>query len=136
VRHRDGVRRSPPDAAGLRQRSGQGETANDLKAIGLMYHEYMTANNKGPEKVDDLKPFSTLAPEAYKGLVDGKYVFLYGVRLTDMPGGASNTVLAYEKDVPTKGGFVCFGDGATRQVTAQEFQGAPKAQKKTAGDSK
>jgi hypothetical protein len=41
--------------------------------------------------------------------------------------GPSNTVLAYEKDVPARGGLVLMGDASTRRMTAQEFAQAPKA---------
>ena len=44
--------------------------------------------------------------------------------------GSGSTVLAYEKDVPTKGGLVLYGDGFVDNVTAAEFQAKPKAQPK------
>ncbi len=47
-----------------------------------------------------------------------------------MPAGTSNTVLAYAKDVPEKGGWVLMGDGTARQMTPEEFKKAPKAGKR------
>ena len=55
---------------------------------------------------------------------------IYGVPLRDIPDppGTSKTIIAYEKDVPTKGGYVVMANGMTlRQMTAAEFQSAPKA---------
>ena len=43
---------------------------------------------------------------------------------------AANTILAYEKDAPTKGGLCLFGDASVRKLTAEEFKQAPKAGKK------
>jgi hypothetical protein len=38
-------------------------------------------------------------------------------------------VVAYEKKVPTEGGHVLLQDGTVKQMTAAEFQSAPKAKK-------
>jgi hypothetical protein len=107
----------------------QSRSMNDLKLIGIWYHNYHAATNKGPEKAEDLKGYAADDPKVYQALVDGKFVFIYGVKLADMTAGSSNTVLAYEAEAPTKGGAVLFGDGSVRRLSAQEFQGATKAQK-------
>ena len=44
--------------------------------------------------------------------------------------GTSNTVLAHEKDVPTKGGWALYADGSTKKLTADEFKKATLAKKK------
>lgn len=118
--------------------AGNARTANDLRGIGLMYHEYHNANAKAPDKLEDLKAYSSIDPKGYEALAAGQYVFVYGVRLLDMPEGTSKTVLAYEKDAPTKGGYVLMGDGSVQKLTAKEFQAAPKAQAKSkpAGETK
>lgn len=112
------------------------KTSNDLKAIGLAYHNYINNNTKAPDKMDDLKPLLADEPKVAQGLADGTYVFIYGVKLTDMPDGTGSTVLGYEKDAPTKGGYALFGDGSVKQVSAKEFQAAPKAKAKASGDGK
>ena len=56
----------------------------------------------------------------------------YGVGLNDMiaTGGTDRTVLAYEREVPEKGGIILFGDGHVDTVqTPAEFANLPKASK-------
>ena len=55
---------------------------------------------------------------------------MFGVTLTDMKDGTSNTVLAYEKDVPTKGGAALMGDGSVKKLSADEFKKAILAKAK------
>src|SRR5262245_50933129 len=101
---------------------GNARTANDLKLLGLVYHNYINNNSKSPAKLHDLKPLMSDSPPIAQSLANGKYVFIYGVSLADMAsGGTSNTIIGYEKDAPTKGGYVLFGDGAVRPISAKEF---------------
>jgi len=104
-------------------------TTNDLKQIGLAYHNYHDATNKGPANAKDLAPYFENSKRLLDHLESKRIVFFYNVRLTQMTEGTSNTILAYEKDVPSKGGLVLLGDGSVRKVTADEFKKAPKAGK-------
>jgi hypothetical protein len=115
----------------VQEAAQRAQRSNDLKAIGLAYHSHLDANGgKAPTRATDLQPYLTEFPHAIQGLNDGSIVFLYGVRLTEMTEGASQTVLAYEKDVPANGGLVVMADGTPRQVTPQEFQKLPQAKPK------
>jgi hypothetical protein len=117
-------------------RGGKMREMNDLKAIGIMYHEHAAVATKAPESAADLKPYAGTSPEAYQALVDGRVVFIYGVRHVDMSAGTANTVLGYLKDTPTAGGYALFGDGSVRKLSAEEFKQQPKAQPpKRAGGS-
>ena len=49
----------------------------------------------------------------------------WGAGLSDGPDAAS-TVLAYQKDVPEKGGEVLMQDGTPKKMTADEFKAARK----------
>jgi hypothetical protein len=103
---------------------------NDLKQIGIAYHAYNDANAKGPAKAADLAPFFE-NDKRLLGLLENKdIVFIFGVGLRDMTDGTANTVLAYEKDVPTKGGYVLMGDATTKMMTADDFKKAIVAKKK------
>jgi hypothetical protein len=116
-------------AAKMQEAANRAKTQNDLRMIGLAFHNFSDANpGKAPAKAEDLKPYLNEAPEVYKKLETGEYVFVYNVSLTSMNAGAggSSTVLAYEKDVPTKGGAVVMGDASTKQMTAEEFKAATK----------
>jgi formylglycine-generating enzyme required for sulfatase activity len=101
--------------------------------IGSAYTSYCHDHpRKAPSKAEDLKAdLEARSPAAYRGLKDGKYVFVYGVPVMEMYAGGAGTsapIFAYEKDVPTKGGYVVMGAGTTvRQMTAAEFQRTPKA---------
>jgi hypothetical protein len=116
----------PAPAAGAADRE---KKTNDLRQIGLAYHNCLETNKKPPAKVEDLEPFYEKNAKITAALKDGTYVFYYNVKLTDMTNGTSNTILGYEKDAPTKGGVVLFGDGSVKPLTADEFAKTAKAGK-------
>jgi hypothetical protein len=104
-------------------------TANDLKEILLAYHNYFDkSKGAAPTKAADMAEF--LQKGALSHLEDKSVVFIYGVTLREMVQGTSNTVLAYEKNVPTKGGWVGFGDGSVKRMSADEFKKAIVAKPK------
>jgi hypothetical protein len=101
---------------------------NDLRPLGVAYHSFQAANgNKAPQALADLMPLLAADPKSVDHLRAGRVVFLYGVPLTAMRAGTSNTILAYEKDVPAKGGLTLYADGSIRTLTAAQFASAPKA---------
>lgn len=114
----------------VRQAAQKQKKMNELKAIGIAYHNYVDANAKAPTAATDLKPYLQGFPEAERMLADGTVVFLYGVKPNEMPQGSSLTVVAYEAQAPTSGGIVLLGDGSVKTVTANEFQGLSKAEVK------
>jgi hypothetical protein len=107
------------------------EVSNDLKEILLAFHTYLDKNKgSAPTKSADLA--SLLEKRALGRLDDKSVVFVYGVTIKDMTNGTSNTILAYEKDAPEKGGHVGYADGSVKKMTAEEFKKAivAKAPKK------
>ncbi len=119
---------------GYRSAAQKVKRSNQLKQIGLAYHNYIDAFGQAPTKVDDLKNYMEGGNDAYKAMANGDYVVLWGVSIPEMTAGASNTVLGYEKDVPTKGGLVLMGDAFVREMSADEFKNAPKATPKSKQD--
>jgi hypothetical protein len=103
---------------------------NDLMQIGLMYHNYIDTNKKGPATLDDfIKFFQQNEPGAGPIIADlqsGKYVIYLGVEISKLPDGSFNTVLGYESNVPNAGGPVVMADGSTKDMTAAEFAAAKK----------
>ena len=105
--------------------AGQGAKANDLKQIGLAYHSCLDSG-KPPAGIEDLEPYYNKDARITAALKDGTYVVYWNVKLTALVNGTSNTVLGYEKEAPTKGGFVLFADASVKPLTADEFQKAAK----------
>ena len=102
---------------------------NDLRQIGVAYHNHFDATMRAPAKAKDLAPYFENSKRLLNFLESGQIVFPYNVRLTQIINttGASKTVLAYEKNVPAKGGWVLLADASARKMTAEEFKKAPKA---------
>jgi hypothetical protein len=94
---------------------------NDLKQIGLAYHNYFDTNRKGPARAEDLDKYLENDARLTGLLKSGDVVFAYNVGILDMKQGTSNTVLAYPRDVKSKGGPVLMGDGSVRKMTADQF---------------
>src|SRR5262245_1790713 len=103
---------------------------NDLKQIGLAYHNHISDTTKAPQKAEDLAPYFDNSKRLLDFLKTKQIEFFYGVGIAQMTEGTSNTILAYEKDAPTKGGQCLFGDGSVKKLSAEEFKKAPKAGKK------
>lgn len=105
-------------------------TANDLKQIGLAYHNHIDATGKAPAKAEDLGPYFCNSKKLLDLLKDEEIVFFYKVGIAQMTAGTSNTVLAYVKDVPDKGGLVLMGDGSVKKMSADDFKKATLAGKR------
>jgi hypothetical protein len=111
------------------QAGANARTTNDLKQIGLAYHNCVDATGKAPAKAEDLAPFLCNNKRMVDLLKNEDIVFFFGVGIAQMTSGTSNTVLAYDKDVPDKGGLVLMGDGSVKKMSAEDFKKATKAGK-------
>ncbi len=115
---------------GMRGAAQRNQRTNQLKSLGIMYHNYHDRNGKGPSRVEDLAQLGQDDPQTYAALQRGDFVLIWDVSIPGMVQGSSNTVLGYEAAAPTNGGLVLMGDGSVRSMTVAEFQAAPKAQPK------
>lgn len=97
----------------------RGLAGADLRTLAQLY---IFASQAGtpPKKVEDLKE---LDAQTVKAIKEGDVIVVWNASANTTPGGA---VIAYEKDVPTRGGMAATFDGSVRQMTPQEFKAAPK----------
>jgi hypothetical protein len=105
-------------------------SANDLKQIGLAFHNHIDATNKAPSKAEDLAPYFENDKRLLDLLKNEDIVFFYNVTIAQMTSGTSNTVLAYFKEVPEKGGLVLMGDASVKKMSPDEFKKATLAGKR------
>jgi hypothetical protein len=97
----------------------------ELKQLGIYYINAATINNRPPASVDELG-IKQEAPKLYQAIADQSIIVLWKTNPMNAPAGTSNTILAYDADVPTKGGAVLMLDGTPRKMTADEFKNAAK----------
>ena len=73
----------------------------------------------------DLARYENACPTAFNKLQKGEIVVLCGANPQE---GASDKILAYEKQTPQSGGFSLMQDGTTvKKMTPAEFQAAAKS---------
>jgi hypothetical protein len=97
----------------------------DMTLLALAYHN-LAGGGAGPKDVEDFQRAFQPGAACLERVRTGQVVVRWGLRIpSDFPDGMSNTVLLYEKDVPTRGGPVVMGDGSYRTMTADEFRSSP-----------
>lgn len=84
---------------------------------------------QGPTKLADLDRFQGQFDLGYQAVKSGEVVVVRGAGMKGEgeAAGGGGEVIAYEKDAPTKGGYVLFNSGAVKNLPAAEFTAAPKA---------
>ena len=102
--------------------AAQRATGNDLRALATAYHDYIFKHNKPPTTAADLTPFAS--GDLIGKVQSGAYMLHMNVDVFKTPAGATNTVLGYERNVPTEGGVVVMADGSTPYLTREEFAAA------------
>ena len=94
-----------------------------LAEIGQMLKSLADEGRRPPAKLAEMEPIEPMLPTAAAMIREGSLVYLWGADYRSR--GAK--VAAYEKLVPTDGGFVLFQDGTIKEMTPDEFRAAPKA---------
>jgi hypothetical protein len=101
---------------------GRFNASTDLRTLAQLYSTYAAEQGKGPSRLEDLD-LQKDDPKLLQHVKDGEYVVVWGVN----PQAGGQAIVAYQKDVPTKGGMVARLGGSVDRVTAQEFQAQAKA---------
>jgi hypothetical protein len=102
----------------------------ELQDVRQLLHMAARRTGHAPARLADLGAFQGKYPEAYNSLKSGNFVVHWGTPIK-MGGdaGKPEILVAYGKDVPTKGGYVLTSGGKVTEMSAAEFASAPKAKK-------
>jgi hypothetical protein len=84
---------------------------NDLKGVGVAYHNYHDTFSKGPANWEELAKTSIDAQQIQR-VRDAGYQVKWGVKFSEVTEGTSNTVLA---EKPGGGGPKLMMDGSVQQ---------------------
>jgi hypothetical protein len=119
--------------AGCSSRPGAGEAAAAPPALDDLNELLHAAGQSGrtPSKLADLDRYKGKHSLAYEAVKSGDVVVLWGTAPKgEGQAGQGDVVIAYEKTVPTSGGYVLMAAGTVKKMTADEFASAPKGGKK------
>ncbi|MBO0697641.1 MAG: hypothetical protein J2P46_04550 [Zavarzinella sp.] len=117
--------------AGCSSQGGSGGPTEEgytlLQEVNDLLHSSPAAG-RPPGKLADLNAHQQMFPRAYAAIKSGAVVVLWGAPLKG-EGEASkdDPIIAYQKEVPTDGGYVLLAAGQVKKMSASEFQSAPKA---------
>jgi hypothetical protein len=104
--------------------------ADALRDVANMIRDYTAANNRPPARAADLARFRNVYHVGLQAIESGDVVVLWGASVAGEGGGGGEAIIAYEKAAPDSGGSVLLENGTVKQMTAAEFNAAPKAGKK------
>jgi hypothetical protein len=111
-----------------KKEDGKGALDPDhMKYVGVALVQYCDMENKGPANVEEQtkKWGNDLPKAAIEAIGSGKIVVPWNVNLSKVgkgPADLKSYVILYEKDAPTKGGYVMMGIEDPKKVTAEEFK--------------
>ena len=99
----------------------------ELHDLGDWLLLFAMQNGRPPMSLAEFTPTLTkVDPGLLAPLQSGKYVVRWGAN----PRGNDDPILAYEKDVPTKGGWVLWDVAVVKRESAKDFQTALSQRKK------
>ena len=106
-------------------------TLTKLNEVGELYRVYSLTFKKPPKSKAEVTKVENAVPSGLTPINTGDIIVFWGGELTDLgeePGSAtSDKILAYEKEVPEKGGKVLTLDRRVKSMSPEEFAAAPKA---------
>lgn len=93
--------------------------ATELKTFGVVLHNFFV--KKPPANLQDFS--RGFDKQALSEINFSRYEFIWNAD----PQKHKNAIITYEKDASFKGGLVLLGDGTVKKVTADQFNGLPRA---------
>jgi hypothetical protein len=99
---------------------------NDLLHIGA-------GNGRLATKLSDFDREKGKFPRGYEAVKNGDIVVLWGAPPKgegEVEKGTTQEIVAYEKNVPTEGGYVLLSGGTIKKMSVSDFNSAPKAGKR------
>jgi len=96
-----------------------------ISQVGTIFRMRQRAQKPPPKGIKDIESQQAVNAAAVAAIKSGDVIVNWGVGLAD-DSDAASTVLAYQKDVPEKGGEVLMQDGKAKNMTAEEFKAAKK----------
>ncbi len=107
--------------------SNEAFVQNTLNEVGEILTIRKTDANSAPSSISDLAKYQNGWPLGFMAMKKGDVVVSWGAPIEE---GATDKILAHEKQASEAGGFVLMQDGKTvKKMTADEFKSAPKAGK-------
>jgi len=102
-----------------------------LQDVNDLLHSAAGPTGRPPTKLADLDRFQNMNARGYAAVKAGDVVVLWGTPLKgEGETGQNEQLVAYEKEVPTKGGYVLFSAGTVKKMSPDEFNATPKSGKK------
>ena len=113
------------------QMGGVGPGMDPQEAVVKELGDLLRCGNGIPRQLDDLKSFESNFPVPYRAIKMGEIVVLWGIPMLGEGDAATKEgkLVAYEKEVPTVGGWILMTNGTAKKVTAVEYASLPKAAK-------
>jgi hypothetical protein len=104
---------------------GELSRANSLGEIGQMLRVREADARRPAATLADLAKYEPGFPSGFRMASSGDAILMLGAPVED---GATENVLAFEKQAPESGGYVLMQDGTTvKKMSADEFRAAPSA---------
>jgi hypothetical protein len=104
-----------------------GQSPAELREISDMLRQAGAASGKAPAKAADLDKFRADYVIGHQAVKSGKVVVIWNTPLAgEGDAGKGEIPLAYEKEVPTAGGYVLLSAGTIKKMTPEEFKAAKK----------
>jgi hypothetical protein len=96
-----------------------------LQEVNELLHAAQGGAGRPPAKLSDLNRYKAQFPRAYEAVKSGDVVVRWGTPLKgEGDVGEDETVLAYEKDAPSDGGFVLMSAGSVKEMSADDLKTA------------